>query len=219
MRRVPIILFSVAAMVAAAVSCAPKMQQHMDWAGSYFNNKEYEKAAQEYQKAIDLGPTDPNTLKTAWEFMAFSYYDMGSYDRAAPAFEKALFLDTANVLIMEDLGMSYYHLNRLDDALNVLNKAAAVDANYSAVIYDDLGLVYTAKGDNQAAIDSYAKAIKIFSGDYTAYSRRADIYIAMGKNDLALSDLRQIIVIDEGNAMLQSAKDRIGQIETTTAAP
>ena len=59
--------------------------------------------------------------------------------------------------------------------------------------YRALGVIFQKLGENERAIKQYAYAIRINSASPTAYVNRAEIYISMGRFDLAEGDLHDAL--------------------------
>lgn len=72
-------------------------------------------------------------------------------------------------------GLEAQRTNDYDAALNLYQKAVALDPNY-AVPYNDMGIIYESKGDNDRAMDSYFRAIKVDPFYESAYTNLAILY-------------------------------------------
>ncbi|MEX0812442.1 MAG: tetratricopeptide repeat protein [Chitinophagales bacterium] len=66
----------------------------------------------------------------------------------------------------------------------------------TAEAYYSQGYSYSAKGDKQAAVDSYTKAIQINGNYKKAYAERGILYSSMGEKDKALDDFSKALNID-----------------------
>jgi len=72
-------------------------------------------------------------------------------------------------------GFEAQRTNDYDAALNLYQKAVALDPNY-AVPYNDMGIIYESKGDNDRALESYFKAVKVDPFYESAYTNLALLY-------------------------------------------
>jgi len=72
-------------------------------------------------------------------------------------------------------GLEAQRMGDFDAALNLYQKAVAIDPNY-AVAYNDMGIIYESKGENDRALESYFHAIKIDPFYESAYTNLALIY-------------------------------------------
>jgi len=67
----------------------------------YFDTHQAQKSVEAYQKALDLGPDDPNVLTD----QGVMYRELRQYDRAIANFEKASQVDPAHVQSLFNLGV------------------------------------------------------------------------------------------------------------------
>jgi tetratricopeptide (TPR) repeat protein len=72
-------------------------------------------------------------------------------------------------------GLAAQRTGDYDSALNLYQKAVALDPNY-AVPYNDMGIIYESKGDIDKAQESYFHAVKIDPFYESAYTNLALIY-------------------------------------------
>lgn len=72
-------------------------------------------------------------------------------------------------------GFRLQGIGNLDGALSLYQKAIEIDPTY-AVVYNDIGVIYEAKGFTEQAEESYLKAIKIDPHYLSAYSNLALLY-------------------------------------------
>ena len=85
------------------------------------------------------------------------------------------------------------NLNEL--ALNDLNKAISLDPNHY-LAYLNRGRIYLATSMYDRAIDDFSTAIAINpEGDHFPYQDRANVYRAIGRDDLAVQDTRMAQII------------------------
>ena len=81
-------------------------------------------------------------------------------------------------------GLKYQREGDLDTAMNLYEKAAAVDPSYG-VVYNDMGVIDEAKGSLPEAEENYLKAIKIDPSYLSAYTNLALFYENQRKLDKA----------------------------------
>jgi tetratricopeptide (TPR) repeat protein len=102
-------------------------------------------AENSYRKSIEVKPT-PDALNS----LAYLLVEKGQYEEAASLAEQALEFDPDNLLYADTYGIALYYLNRSDEALPYLKKAAdsldipAVYLHYAAVL-NDTGNIVDAK--------------------------------------------------------------------------
>jgi len=94
-------------------------------------------AENSYRKSIDINPT-PDALNA----LAYLLVAKGEYEEAVVLIEQALELEPDNVLYADTYGVALYYLNRSEEALPYLKKAAdsldipVVYLHYAAVLID-----------------------------------------------------------------------------------
>ena len=72
-------------------------------------------------------------------------------------------------------GLEAQRMGDYDAALNLYQKAIAIDPNY-AVPYNDMGIIFESKGENDRALESYFHAVKIDPFYESAYTNMALLY-------------------------------------------
>jgi tetratricopeptide (TPR) repeat protein len=128
------------------------------------------------------------------------------YEKAVNDFNNAIILEPDSVASYSNLVYAYFNMNRVDDAIPVLEKAANVAP--SAELTGMLGQVYNEKGaklmenyqasknadDSLKAMEWYNKSIKVLEGARAKYPDDGDIllrlsnaYIGANKLDVAMN--------------------------------
>jgi len=82
-------------------------------------------------------------------------------------------------------GLEQQNIGNLDEAMTLYQKAVGLDSGY-AVPYNDLGVIFEAKGFVDRAEESYQKAITIDPDYLSAYSNLALLYENKGQVDKAI---------------------------------
>src|SRR4051794_32841298 len=85
-------------------------------------------------RVVALAPGNPIYLRSLGQVLV----DMGAYDRAATAFELAAKVDPADELSWHYLGITFFHLERWDDAIAASLKAIELNAK-NADAFQNLG--------------------------------------------------------------------------------
>ena len=160
-------------------------------AGTYSNRgaayddlKQYEKAIEDYNKAIEL---DTN--------LAHSYYNRGDtyinlqqYEQAIADFDKTIELDQKFTAAHLDRGHAHYYLNQYEKAIEDYNKVIKLDPN-DAQAYNDRelalielhgpakewntkGIDFGKSGEYQKAMGCFDKAIELYPNFTWAYTNR-----------------------------------------------
>ncbi len=99
----------------------------------YFQQQNYDKAIESYEKAIALGGKSPgayNMLGMAYRFKYQQTNDPALQENEIIAFEKALVVDPKNWAAMINLGNTYYARGEKTKAANLFRQALALNPNH-----------------------------------------------------------------------------------------
>ena len=161
--------------------------------------KNYESAAKEFEKAIDLDPKDPR----AYSNLAFSYAQLGKREEALAMFEKAATIapDDATArknlaAVYVDLGKEYFKQENYPDAVKFYEKALELGSDSLTVMFQ-LGNCYfqtaTAETSTALAKPEFEKA----GGFYERVLRKSpddlDAMTNLGMVKLALDQVNEAI--------------------------
>lgn len=128
-----------------------------------------------------------------------------NYDEALEYFQKEVGTDAKNGYAYSWMALIYQSKEEygmsLTSANNALKYIPKKDANFLAATYIIRADTYLGIKDTLMAISDYGNAIRIDPSNEDAYENRAQIYYVQGKYDLADSDYRQLIKLDEGGVM------------------
>jgi tetratricopeptide (TPR) repeat protein len=161
-------------------------------------NGKYEEALDLFEKMLEIGEN------------AEIYYNIGyiktvkgDYAAAIEAFRKATKLDRYFAKAYEAMGRAYKALGRTDEATQSMKKAADIymgnqkedqaegvlneilEQNPDTInVYNTLGVLYRKRGDYQAALKQYEKALKI-------HPDQPKVYYNVGRLHVDLKDLQK----------------------------
>lgn len=107
---------------------------------------------------------------------------------ALPRLETAVREDPANVQAAFYLGLAYYQLNRLDEAIQTLRKVLPKAGDRQAIIASHIGDIYFHKGAAAFADQYYSQAIQADPAYAVAYLNRANARVRAGSLKDASSD-------------------------------
>jgi|GEM_PF-2224954 len=195
-----------------AVSLDPKLRKDADanrkhyWV-EHFNEgvrlssqeKKYDAAAIEFQKAIDLDPTDPRALSN----LAFSYTQLGKREEALAMFEQAAKIapndPTARknlAAVYMDIGKEYFKQENYSDAISFYQKALDLGADSVNVMFQ-LGNCYfqeaTAETSATAAKPVYETAGSFYETVLKKSPDDLDAMANLGMVKLALDQVPEAI--------------------------
>jgi len=110
----------------------------------------------------------------------------------------------SNVLSASDWYQKGYNAEELreyDNAILYYQKSIDIESNY-IVAYNNMGNVYSKKGNTDKAIKIYQKVIEIDPNNVSAYSNIGAVYAAKGNYDKAIDRYQKAILLDPNNDIL-----------------
>jgi len=212
---------------------------HSSLGDAYFHRKLYDKAEQQYKKAIEITPN-----------YSYAYYNLGNIymerrldDKAIEQYKKVLELDPFSVKAMNNLGIIYskkgqlsqaqkqykqiikinpfnveayvnlgniYSENKLfSEAVSAFKKALELNPNLIHAQYN-LGNIYLNQGLYDKAIEQYSKVIELSPDTLEAYNNLGVIYFKLGSNIEAKRYWRKALEI---NPNFSPARDNLSALE------
>jgi len=155
---------------------------------TFYNQKEFSKAIQAYQKVIELDPT----YVEAYNNMGIIYQMLGNADRAFGAYQKATEINPRYEKGYNNLGILLLLKGRYEEALEAFEKALAVNPN-NIESHINLGILYKKKGQWEKAIESYQRALAIDPLYKETHYNIALLYEQLENLELAISHYQQFI--------------------------
>ena len=152
-------------------------QQEWDWAG----------AEREYQRAIELNPSDP--LARIW--YAIYLYAMQRFEEAVAQAERAQRLDPVSPLVNTWAGAAYSFAGRPEEAMVSWQKALELDPSYSDASIV-LARTYVTKGLYLQAIAELQKALIFNPREPFVVGALAHAYARAGQREEALKLLGEL---------------------------
>jgi len=141
-----------------------KKERYYDKGESYFHNKKFQNAIEEFNKVIEIDDR---------HFWAYKYKGLSFF-----------FLAENNI----------DNKTMLNEALHSFNRAIDLESNQlQHKIYNYRGLTNVKLGGNQSAISDFSIAIKIKNDYSEAYLNRAKIYFKIGSKEKGIGDCKSAI--------------------------
>jgi Flp pilus assembly protein TadD len=226
-----------------AVALEPKLKKDTDanrkhyWV-EHFNEgvrlssqeKNYESAAKEFEKAIDLDPRDPR----AYSNLAFCYTQLGKHKEALGIFEKAAAIapndPTARknlAAVYLDLGKEYFTQENYADAITFYEKALELGSDSVSVMFQ-LGNCYfqrataetstvSARPEFEKAGGFYERVLRSAPDDVDAMANLGMVKLALEKVNEAIQLLSSVVnkapKVQEFHKLLGIAYTRAGEGE------
>lgn len=178
---------------------------------------EFEKARQEFAKALEVDPfyepvriglklsedvlTQRIKVETAiYLFKGIDYDNKKMFDESIAEFRKAIEINPNYAEAYHNLGLVYHHKAMFDEAIAELKKVIEIDPNLPEAHYN-LGVAYHNKGMLDEAIAEYKKAIEINPNYADAHNTLGLAYYSKGMLDEAVAEYRKAIEINPGHAV------------------
>jgi predicted Zn-dependent protease len=156
-----------------------------------------EEALSAYQQAATLQPKEAEPHLSAGHLLE----QENRFTEAAQEYKLALALDSGSTDAVTGLANIYMRGRQFPEAEGYLRKLLA-DRGESAPVHIQLGRVLAAEGKTDAAIAELKAGAKLAPGDDAAQRELADLYATAGKNDLAETVYRELLLAHPGEAEL-----------------
>jgi tetratricopeptide (TPR) repeat protein len=160
----------------------------VDRARVYREDKRYDDAIQDLDRAIEITPDDILALVGRGE----TYRQMGHYDEAITDFTRALDIDPDDLWAIERRGLAYLAAERYTEAAADFTCSIGTDPDNSWAI-EQRGGIYRQMGRYDEAITDLTRVIELDHDSISAVGIRGSAYRLMGRYDEAITDLTRAI--------------------------
>ncbi|MBI4710819.1 MAG: tetratricopeptide repeat protein [Nitrospirae bacterium] len=150
---------------------------------AYFMQKSYEKAIQDFTKAVEFNPK----CADCYNNRGVAYLKTGGLERALRDYDYGIFLEPGSYAAYVNRGIIYSRLERYADALTDYNKSIELKPDNPEIFYNR-GLTYARLGRLQEAVGDYTTAINTSPHPDYYYSRGTALK-KLGYEKEALADL------------------------------
>ena len=175
----------------------------------YMQQKEWDKAVEAYEKAIELAP---KKAVEAYSALGYVYTQLGDLDAALEAYSKAVALRPKNYNNHKNLAILYQQMGRLDEAIVAASQALELaPENQKATMQSFLGQLQQAQGgvpaesaevqqlmatgqaqmdaqDWAAAEATFKQVLSLAPNNAQAHSALAFVYAKQGRLDEAIAE-------------------------------
>ncbi len=183
----------------------------------YSSMKDYPAAVEAFAQAEAMAKAsteDKGLMDSAFYF----YYGAAAerakqFDRATKLFRQSIKLNPDNDESCNYLGYMFAEKNiNLKEAEGLVKHALKIQPKNGAFL-DSLGWVYYRKGDYRKALQCITEAAKSDAAkeDATVFEHLADIYLKLGKKDLAREQLRKGLGIEPNNKSVAEKLKALGE--------
>ena len=161
---------------------------HFNSGVHFYNQREFSKAIQAYQKVIELDPT----YVEAYNNLGIIYQMVGEMDRAFGAYQKSTEINPRYEKGYNNLGILLFLKGRYEEAVEAFQKALAINSN-NIESHINLGILFKKKGEWEKAIESYQKALAINPLHRETHYNIALLYEQLENLELAINHYQQFI--------------------------
>ena len=151
---------------------------------TYEGNEKYEKALEEYRKALQLAPNVPGLHYS----VGHCYWQMKRFDEAIPEIERELALNPRNASANFVLGHIYAYRQDLEKSSKYLQRAVEESPDFVEA-RKQLGKVLSLMQDNRGAVRQLEIAVASDPEDYSVHYLLAGVYRKLGLQDKARKEL------------------------------
>ena len=157
------------------------LQAHLAFADVLTAGKNYGRAAEVLEKAVELAPENGPQNWNIYYQRGIAYERLQEWDKAEPNFRKALELSPDQPQVLNYLGYSWVDMNRnLDEGLDLIRKAVELRPNDGYII-DSLGWAYYRLERFDDAVEQLERAVLITPADPTINDHLGDAYWRVGR--------------------------------------
>jgi len=150
----------------------------------------------------------PNKYRPRFQ-LAFAYFLAGDGGNAIEQFQKTAELGKPTFDLLLDWGLAYDAAGKLDQALEKLKAASALEQN--AHVYQTIGYVYGKMGKYPEALDALDASQKLDAGFPMTYYTRGNVFEEQGNKAQAAEEYKRALAIDPQLGLARDALLRVGQ--------
>ena len=162
----------------------------------YSQLKRYEKAIEEYKKALNL----TEELDEVYGNIAFEYENLGKYEKALEYLQKALEINPENSSFLYEISFCYEISNRNEESITFFNQFIN-KYPYSHHAWFNLGLAYGNLEQLDKAIEAYDYSIAIDPTFASAYFNKANAFANTNQFDQAIEVYRETFLYEPPEAL------------------
>ena len=178
--------------------------------------------AKDYKKAIEYYTiaNNKNMSEKVYQKISNCHYRLGNYEEALANINQALNMDSTDVNFLAQKANIYYENGNAKAAVAEWNKVLAMQPEYGFGYYRR-GWFKELSGDLEGGLEDLSMAIVLEPKEPYFYETRGDLYVKLGKRDLAEADFKKVIEIEdipEKYECIQYAYQGLGQYDKAKEA-
>ena len=147
-------------LIIIGVNTMDDAKKHFDEGLRLYELGRYEEAIEEFDKAIELDPNDPDYHY----YKGIALYELHKYEEAIEEFDKAIELDPNDPVYHYNKGLALGELHKYEEAIKEFDKAIELNP-YNPGYHNGKGLALSELHRYQEAIEEYDKAIELDPND------------------------------------------------------
>jgi len=153
---------------------------------AYAKLNKYERAIEDFSKAIALNPDDAE----AYYNRGIAYAKLNKYERAIKDYDETIKLNPNYAAAYNNRGAAYAKLNKYERAIKDYDETIKLNPNYAAA-YNNRGAAYAESNQHERAIKDYDRAIELNSNYAEAYANRGIAYSEIHRYEESARDLKK----------------------------
>ena len=161
---------------------------HFNSGVDLYHQRDYAKAAQAYQKVIELDPG----YAEAYNNLGIIYQEAGDLDRALSSYQKAIETNPRYEKAFNNLGILLYLKGRYEESIQAFKKALAINPD-NIESHINLGILFKKQGRVDQAIGSYQKALSLNPLHGETHYNMALLYEHLGNIETATGHYQKFV--------------------------
>ena len=170
----------------------------------YFRARDFEKALEYFNKAIEFNPK----LYNAWSNIGATYSRLEDYEKANEALEKSLEINPKNYKAWNNLGSNYSRIENYPKAIECLLKALEIQPT-DITAYYNLSRIHIILGENDNAIEYAAKAVEMNPDSVRALFYLGKTYYDIGNYEKSLEIFDKVVALRPNSENFKKVRDEV----------
>lgn len=154
--------------------------------------------AKDYHKAIDYyaAANKIDASENIYQKISDCQYQLGDYEKALDNINQALNMDSTNLNFLIKKADIYYESGMGQAAITEWDKVLAIQPEYGYGYYRR-GWYKELTGNFEGGLEDLSMAIVLEPKESYYYGTRGDLYMRLGKRELAESDFKKVIELED----------------------
>lgn len=157
----------------------------------YEQNEDYHKALDYYTAANKIDASE-----NIYQKISNCQYQLGDYEKALDNINQALNMDSTNLNFLIKKANIFYEKGMGQKAIAEWDKVLAIQPEYGYGYYRR-GWYKELSGDLEGGLEDLSMAIVLEPKESYYYETRGDLYMRLGKRELAENDFKKVIELEE----------------------